>query len=125
MKKLESLIEVLGSGDWEQKIEAASKLLEEGEKARDTLVLSLASENDDIRYWSLKVLGELNCGKYSFYAEPMLEDEAWFVRSEAAIILSDTGKSQYVPFIEKALQDEENDEAKEYFKKAIDSLKKQ
>jgi len=125
MKKLEKLIESLGSGEWGDKIEAAGKLLEEGEDACDILVLSLASENDDIRYWSLKILGELNSGKYSFYAEPMLEDQAWFVRSEAAIILADTGKSQYIPFIEKALEVEDNEETMGYFKKAIDSLKKQ
>jgi HEAT repeat protein len=121
---LNSLIEKFMSDDWDEKIKTAGEILKLGEKAEPELLLALTHENPDVRYWSLKILGEISPEKYSSYAEAMLEDEAWFVRSQAAVILGESGKEKYEDLLKEKIKDENSEDVIEYMKKAIKNLKK-
>ncbi|MFA5478656.1 MAG: HEAT repeat domain-containing protein [Candidatus Muiribacteriota bacterium] len=117
----DNLIKKLSAGTWEEKIKSAGALLVADKKVDEKLLMALTDENDDIRYWALKILGEKYPQKYNFYAESMLEDTAWFVRCQAVSILMDSDYEKYIKKIKKMLKTETEEEALDFIKEKIKS----
>ncbi|MGM0606864.1 MAG: HEAT repeat domain-containing protein [Candidatus Muiribacteriota bacterium] len=113
-------LEKIASGTWSEKFKIAATLLESDKKSETELVMALTSENEDIRYWALKILGEKAPQKYSFYAEAMIEDEIWFVRCQAVQNLLDADSTKYFELIKELFEKEKDENVREFIKERVE-----
>lgn len=105
-------------GNWSEKISLAGELIKDKEIEKE-LVLGLTSDYEDIRYWCLKILGEKSPKKYSGYAESMCDDECWFVRCQAALVLYDADKDRFRKKINNMMEQEKDSEAIDFLNKNL------
>lgn len=100
------LIQMLGDENWIIRKLAADALWEVGEYGEEELGRSLKSKNDNIRFWTCKVLGELQAVQYaSELVKIMKHDVTWSVRASAAQALGEMGEESSTLDLVDALRD--------------------
>ncbi|MBW7876570.1 MAG: adenine phosphoribosyltransferase [Candidatus Cloacimonetes bacterium] len=110
---VEPLIQMLGDKNWFVRKQAADTLWELGEMGQEHLIRALRSKNTDIRYWSVKVLGDLQClDAVPQICQILKNDSSWSVRASAALALGEMGYEDATLDLVDALRD-----SSEYVKK--------
>jgi adenine phosphoribosyltransferase len=110
---VEPLIQMLGDKNWFVRKQAADTLWELGEMGQEHLIRALRSKNTDIRYWSVKVLGDLQCmDAIPQICQILKNDTSWSVRASAALALGEMGYEDATLDLVDALRD-----SSEYVKK--------
>ena len=100
------LVQMLGDENWIIRKLSADALWEVGEYGQEELARSLKSKNDNIRYWTCKVLGELQAVQYtSELVKIMKHDVTWSVRASAAQALGEIGEESSTLDLVDALRD--------------------
>ncbi|MBF0545180.1 MAG: HEAT repeat domain-containing protein [Candidatus Riflebacteria bacterium] len=85
------LIERFLDPSWEVRREAHQGIVKCGEEAVSHLIKSLESIDEDVRYWTLRTLGELRPQKAFKPIVKLLKDRSWSIRRTASQILAKFG----------------------------------
>ncbi len=110
---IDPLIQMLGDANWFVRKQAAETLWELGDSCIEKLSRALKSKNTDIRYWAVKVLGDLQAKEMLDQITHILKhDSFWSVRASAAQALGEIGVEDSTLDLVDALRD-----SSEYVKK--------
>jgi HEAT repeat protein len=102
---IQALIEQLGNNSWFVRRAAGEALWQIGPAAVGDLIRALAHGNVDVRYWSSKVLGEMQAKEAVEPLIRLLEDKEWSIRSGAAYSLGEIGDERAAEALLKYLED--------------------
>lgn len=101
-----ALVQLLGDDDWIIRKHAAESLWDLGDMAEEHLGQALSSRNHHIRYWSSKILGDLQAQQFSPHLLKMMkDDQTWSVRASAAQALGELGDEKVTLDLVDALRD--------------------
>ncbi|NLM16803.1 MAG: hypothetical protein GX221_03710 [Candidatus Riflebacteria bacterium] len=103
------LVGYLANKAWIVRKTAADAILLQGLGVSDDLVSAMKDANEDARYWSLKVLGEVKEPKIFSQILNCLGDSQSSVRSAACQALGSMGDAAAVPYLMQMLNDESED----------------
>lgn len=100
------LISMFSDEDWFIRKQAAEAIWEIGPESEEYLVEALDSGDNNIRYWSVKVLGDLQ-SQYQTdrLSEILRDDKSWSVRASAAQALGEIGLETSTESLVEALKD--------------------
>ncbi|PCJ17892.1 MAG: adenine phosphoribosyltransferase [Candidatus Cloacimonadota bacterium] len=100
------LIKMFSDENWFIRKQAAEAIWEIGPDSENELVKSLESGDKNIRYWSVRVLGDLQSQYQSEKLSKILKsDKSWSVRAAAAQALGEIGQDFASEALMNALQD--------------------
>jgi len=100
------LIELLGHGNWIIRKEAAGALMQIGRPAAPLLKEAFSSGNKDIRYWTVKLLGQMLGGEAVDSFKKLLKSEKKDLRYYALTALGENEGSEIIEQVVSCLGDD-------------------
>jgi HEAT repeat protein len=119
---IEYLIGKLSDDSWTMRKYAAESLLLSGKSIVPKMMEVYRSDNPDVRYWAVWVIGKLYSDDYGKFLKNTLKDGEWFVRSLGVSYIGDLKLYEFISDIIPLLEDE-NSEVRKASNITIEKLK--
>ncbi len=105
-RAVDALLDLLSDESWTMRKCAAESLVAMGERVLPAVAARYSDGNADVRYWVVRVAGEIRQGGGAAVALRALDDPEWFVRSCAATACGEIGDPKAVkPLLSRLFDD--------------------
>jgi len=99
------LLEQLKADNWTLRQIAAEALIEIGPSVTNYIIKFLNTNNEEVKYWLLRILSEIGNESHTEMLCNFLNDRIWFIRSAAAYAIYCVGNKKALPALLNMLND--------------------